>query len=109
MVAEAGRGHARAEAEVRSRAEGAHPGPHEGALTLIRGPRVEVVRGHYGAEPRLLSHPAPRKQIRRVELLEHRRVAYGARGFHCASFVGLGIKYQLSAFPRTEHPPSTVR
>src|SRR5215218_9956381 len=88
MVAEARRGHARAEAEVRSRAEGAHPGPDEGALTLIRGPGMEVIRGHYRTESRLLGRLAPIQKIRGMELLEHRRVANGARGFHEASFVG---------------------
>src|SRR5215208_4779392 len=88
MVAEAGRGHARAEAEVRSRAEGAHPGPDEGALTLIRGPGMEVIRGHYRTESRLFGRLAPIQKIRGMELLEHRRVANGARGFHEASFVG---------------------
>src|SRR5215211_7605309 len=108
MVPKARRGHARTETEVRGGTQSAHPGPHEGALTLIRGPGMEVVRGHDRAEPRLLSLFAPPQQLRRVELLEHRSVANGARGFHEASFVGsisASQHFGWSATLRTEHSP----
>src|SRR5215211_1907243 len=50
---------------------------------------MEVVRGHNRTKPRLFGLFAPSQKVRRMELLEHRRVAYGARGFHdSASFVG---------------------
>ena len=100
MVAEARRRHARAEAEVRRRAECAHPGPNEGALTLIRGPGVEVIRGHHGTEPRLFGRLTPTQEIRGMELLEHRRIANGARGFHEASFSwvsGIRLRHQVSS------------
>ena len=97
MVAEARRRHARAEAEVRGRAKSAHPGPDEGALALIRGPGVEVIRGHHGTEPRLFGRLTPIQKIRGMELLEHRRIANGARGFHVASFVVSISGYQASA------------
>src|SRR5215212_2664784 len=93
MVAEAGWGNARAEAEVRGRTQRAHPRPDEGALTLIRGPRMKMVRSHNRTEPRLLGNPAPVQQLRRMELLEHRRVAHGARWFHVAPFGRLAFQH----------------
>src|SRR5215211_7409985 len=86
MVPEARRGHARPEAEVRRSTQSTHPGPHKSALTLLGRPRMEVIRGHNGAEPRLFRLFTPLEQLRRMELLEHRRVAYGARWFHVAPF-----------------------
>jgi hypothetical protein len=47
---------------------------------------MKMVRSHNGTKPRFLSDLAPPQQLRRMELLEHRRVTYGARWFHGAPF-----------------------
>jgi hypothetical protein len=59
---------------------------------------MEVIRGHYRTESRLFGRLAPIQKIRGMELLEHRRVANGARGFHEASFVGSISALQHGAF-----------
>jgi hypothetical protein len=83
VVAEAGAGDRRAEGERGALAEGAHEAPREGALALLRRPRVEVLAD---LEPRAESGPlrlfGPVEQVGGVELLEHRRVSdlrHGAR------------------------------
>ncbi len=85
VVPEPRRGYAGPETEVSGSTQGAEPTPHKSALPLIRGPGMEVVRGHYRSEPRLLRYLAVLQQIRRMKLLEHRRIAYRAGGLHTAS------------------------
>jgi hypothetical protein len=76
VVAEAGTGDSRSEAQRRPQPQRPHERPGERRLALLRGPGVEVLRDHEaGAEPRLLGLRTPVEQVGRVELLEHGRVA----------------------------------
>ena len=76
VVAEARAGHAGPEGEAGPRAERAHERPGEGALALLRRPRVEVLADHEpGLEAGVLGRRAPVEQVGRMELLEHRGVA----------------------------------
>src|SRR5215207_2383174 len=59
VIAKTRRGHAGAGAEARGGPQGAEPGPYEGALALLGGPGVEVVRGHDRGEAVVLRHLAP--------------------------------------------------
>src|SRR6185437_5631168 len=64
------------ETERRAQPEGTHERPGERRLALLRRPRVEVLRDHEaGVEARVLGLGTPVEQVRRVELLEHGRVA----------------------------------
>ena len=55
-----------------------------------------MIRGHDRPEPRLLRLFTPPEQLRRMELLEHRRVAYGTGSVHVAPF-GRAKHFSISA------------
>ena len=86
VVAKAGARHRGPERQRRPRPERAHERPREGALALLRGPRVEVLADHEpGRETGVLGLRAPVEQVGRVELLEHRGVADRRHGRSVAS------------------------
>ncbi len=110
VVAEGRTGDTRPEAQRRACAERAHEGPGEGALALLRCPRVEVLADHEpGLEARGLGLGAPVEQLGRMELLEHRRVAdrgHGSSSCAAPSRILVPLTRSYAVSPRPARGPT---
>ena len=75
MPAEGRRGDARSDVTAGALAEGGQHVPDEGALTLLRHPRLEVVGGHHPGEALALGVGRQLHGLGRMELFQHGGVA----------------------------------